>query len=365
MNNFDEIILTKLGKFPIGAWVPYYREQLCPERLAAIRDCGINSVPTYTPDDEELSLAARAGLKCLVSDNRVTYANVENVSKIREWIPAYIHREEVLGMFVWDEPSPLMMRICGAINAEIQRVAPDTFGYINLHPTYSDPELQREGMTYEEYLEHFVSVASPKLLSFDHYPFLEGRITQDDFYNLQAVRDCCNRHGLEFWSFLQTCRFLDNVTPEPGQIAWQAYTNLAYGAKGLLYFTYATVTHDLPPRFGPALVDEAGNPTPRYYAAQKINAHLERIGRELLTLTHRGVKFFGYPEKDTAGEFAGLVSVSGGPALVGCFTGKEGKNYLLPVNLRDDAPSALTLTFEGGRTQSLSLGAGEGELLEV
>ena len=360
----EQIIEKKLGKFPVGAWVPYYKEQFSPAWLEKIRACGINFIPTKTPSPAELDAVASAGLKSLVNDDRVTYASVKDMTKIKDWLAEYRDREDVFGLFVWDEPSPLMMKICGAINGEVQRVAPNLFGYINLHPTYSDRETQRDGLTYEEYLEHFVRCASPKVISFDHYPFLENKITEDNFYNLQAIRDCCNRHGLEFWSFIQTCRFLENVTPTPEQVFWQAFTNLAYGAKGLLYFTYATVTHDPATGFGPAMADTDGTLTPRYYAAQRVNRYLEEVGNTLLSLRHCGVKFYGYRCKDTAGAFAGLKDVAGGAALVGCFE-RENERYLLPVNLSEKESADLRLSFEDGRALSLSLGAGEGRLIKV
>ena len=202
------------------------------------------------------------------------------------------------------------------------------------------------------------------MISFDHYPFLENKITEDYFYNLQAIRDCCNRHGLEFWSFIQTCRFLENVTPTPEQVSWQVFTNLAYGAKGLLYFTYATVTHDPATGFGPAMADTDGTLTPRYYAAQRVNRYLEEVGNTLLSLRHCGVKFYGYRCKDTAGAFAGLKDVAGGAALVGCFE-RENERYLLPVNLSEKRAQICGFPLKTEGALSLSLGAGEGRLIKV
>ncbi len=359
-NNFDAIIKEKLQGFPVGVWVPYYPSQFSPEWLAGIRECGINFVPC---SPEEVPAVAAAGIKCLVGDDRVTYVNIGDFTHIAEWIKPLAGNKDIIGMFVWDEPSPAMQRMCGAINTEIQRVLPEFFGYINLHPSYSDDE-QRNGMTYEEYLENFVAHASPKLLSYDHYPFLNGdKLTDDYFYNLQAVRDCCNRHGLEFWTFIQSCSFLENRTPSPEDMAWQAFTSLAYGAKGLLYFTYATVTHDKKPHFGPAMVDKEGRRTDRWYAAQKINAFLKEHGSTLLGLKHEGVMFFGWPEQSTVQSFGGLKGAEGGSVLVGCFTAADGK-YLLPVNLDLKRAADVVLVFED-RKLPLSLGAGEGELIKL
>lgn len=367
-NNFEEIIKKKLNAFPIGAWVPYYNERLDAEWLKQMAECGINFIPTNTCGTAELDLIRKSGLKCIVSDDDIVYANVKSIRDIQTKLANYTDREEVMGVFVWDEPSPLMMRVCGAVNYEIQRVAPQLFGFINLHPSYSDQKEQRDGLTYEEYLEYFVKTADPKFICFDHYPFLKDKITSDYFYNLQAVRDCCNRHDLSFWSFIQTCCFCENVTPTENQMKWHVYTNLAYGAKGLLYFTYATVIHDPEPCFGPALVDLNGIPTPRYYAAQKIDSHIQTIGKKLLSLSHKGVMFFGYAQNNTIEGFAGLKEVNGGAALVGCFEGQKEERYLFLVNLSQTDTVQFELVFAdnmGKKTQRICLGAGEGQLIQA
>ena len=118
----EQIIEKKLGKFPVGAWVPYYKEQFSPAWLEKIKACGINFIPTKTPSPAELDAVAAAGLKSLVNDDRVTYASVKDMTKIKDWLAEYRDREDVFGLFVWDEPSPLMMKICGAINGQVQRV---------------------------------------------------------------------------------------------------------------------------------------------------------------------------------------------------------------------------------------------------
>ncbi len=369
MANFQEIIKNKLNDFPVGVWVPYYREQFSKEWLQKIYQCGVNFIPTNSPEEQELELIRKSGLKCIVSDDQVVYANVKTVYDIRSRLTQYMDREEVMGLFIWDEPSPLMMRICGTINDEVQHIAPHLFGFINLHPSYSDCQKQRDGLSYEEYLEFFVNTAHPKFICFDHYPFLDGKITEDYFYNLQCIRNCCNTHGLDFWTFIQTCSFGNNITPTDAQIKWHAYTNLAYGAKGLIYFTYATVTHDPDPNFGPALVDLKGDPTSRYYAAADINVYVRSIGKKLLSLSHRGVLFFNYPQESTAEEgFASIEKIEGGPVLAGCFEDENKDKYLFLVNLNQNAEEEFTLVFKGKNgkpQQKICLGAGEGRLICV
>ena len=144
MNNFNEIIKAKLGAFPIGAWLPYYKKDLNADYLKGVRESGINFIPTTDCGKEELDLVLSSGLKALVNDDRVTYSNITGINRVGEWTGEYADKEGVIGVFVWDEPSPAMMDICGAINKQVQLYHENIFGYINLHANYSDRVSQRD-----------------------------------------------------------------------------------------------------------------------------------------------------------------------------------------------------------------------------
>lgn len=356
-NCFYRIIKEKLGKFPVGAWVPYYKEGLTLSALERIRESGINFIPTITCSEEELSLIACAGLKALVNDDRITYANVTEIGNICSRVEEYADKEGVLGVFVWDEPTPTMMDVCGAINKQVQKNREDIFGYINLHPDYSDRQNQRDGLSYAEYLEYFVAQCSPRLISYDHYPFYsDGFHGREYFENLAAIRACCNKHGLDFWTFLQSTSFGENVIPSEAQLRFQANTCLAYGAKGLLYFTYTQVIHE--DNFGHALENRFGEKTELYEYAKKINAKIEKIGTDLLDADHAGVRFFG----EKYGEYSTVetdFSVSGGDFLAGIFS-LGGKRYIYLVNL-DFVREAEAEIVLGGESRRFRLSAGDGE----
>lgn len=359
-NGFYRIVQERLGKFPIGAWVPYYREKLNIGALERIRDSGINFVASTSCDEEEFSLLVKAGLKILANDDRIPYANVTGILKVGEIASEIARKEGVLGIFVWDEPSPTMMDFCGAINRQVQKNREDLFGFINLHPNYSDVVRQRDGLSYEDYLEYFVSHCSPKVICYDHYPFYsDGFHAKEYFDNLASVRACCDRHGLDFWTFLQSTSFGENVIPTEAQLRFQANTSLAFGAKGVLYFTYTQVIHE--ENFGAALEDRFGNETPLYAYASALNRKIESIGSDLLDADYLGVRFFGnlYGEYSTAETD---FTLSGGNFLVGLFTLRgERRVYLVNLDFEGEAEAV----FAGSSTRRVRLAAGEGEWLSL
>src|SRR3712207_8586474 len=167
----------------------------------------------------------------------------------------------------------------------LQRRAPrEGLPYISVGPSHSSSRALGTA-TYEGYLERYMSRVHPPLLCFDHYPLLSGGgITADYFYNWATIRNLSRKFGVPAWVFVQSVgfdsgdpRFLDRRRPNDAEIRWQVNVSLAYGAKGIQYFTYWTP--DVPPdasmRFGEALVTLNGRTTPLYdYAKDRKSTRL-------------------------------------------------------------------------------------------
>jgi len=152
--------------------------------------------------------------------------------------------------------------------------------------------------TYEEYVSRFISEVDPDLLSMDYYPTMSPtRDTRQTYCdNLAVMRKYSLAHGISFWNFFKAMRFGHLIDPTEAQMRWQIYTSLAYGAKGVFYFTYWTGTYDGSLAKNPgqfmnttALIDLKGRRTRRYYQAKRINAAVKNMGPTLMKLTSTGV----------------------------------------------------------------------------
>ena len=91
------------------------------------------------------------------------------------------------------------------------------------------------------------------MLSFDHYPFFQpdpngrfGNISKAGFVaNLATVRRAALGASIPFWVAIRVVPIPFGVVggvvaqydPSEAQLRWQAFTALAYGAKGIIYFT--------------------------------------------------------------------------------------------------------------------------------
>jgi hypothetical protein len=110
---------------------------------------------------------------------------------------------------------------------------------------------------------------------------------------------------------------------------------LAYGAKGIQYFTYWTPTAT---GFGESLVSRDGELTPLYAYAKRANDRLKVVGKVLLPLTSESVVHANenpLPKGAKAFKADGYIkSVSGSSVILGRFRDLAGgtERYLLVTN---------------------------------
>ena len=359
-----DIIRKKLGAYPIGAWVPYYEHNLNAKYFAEMKECGINFIPTNDCKKEELDIISNSGIKLMVNDDRVTYANINSIVSVKDYLKEYISRDDVLSVFVWDEPSPTMMDVCAVINKQVNKYGDGIFGYINLHPNYSDQQLQRDGLTYAEYLQYFVDTCKPKVISYDHYPFYKDKIGHDKmFENLDEIRKCCNNNGLEFMTFIQSAEYFNHVLPTEEMLRYQVATSLAYGAKGILYFTYAQVIHDTNSEcFGPAVLDKSGKRTHVYESIKQINREIQENGNLFMQLKHKGVVFFS-KRFEKFSTIRPDFEINSDEILVGIFEHGD-KTYLYLVNLTFESRGEVVVIKENKKVV-VDLSKGLGQLVEI
>ena len=110
--------------------------------------------------------------------------------------------------------------------------------YINLFPTYASSK-QLGNPTYADHLESFMRTVRPAVLSYDHYSLMkDGTDRKDYFENLSLIREAGLRWGVPPWNIILSIPHFGYRDPTEAEMRWQVYTSLAYGMKGILYFTY-------------------------------------------------------------------------------------------------------------------------------
>ena len=228
-----------------------------------------------------------------------------------------------------------------------------------------------------DYLRRSLGTVDPPGRCLDHSPPLGGHsVTSAFFYTWAEIRKLSQKFGVPSWGFVQSLGFDGGAAglairrePSEREIFWQINVSLAYGAKGLQYFTYWTP--DTQPgasiKFGSALISRGGQRTRLYYYAKRANAYLRVMGKVLLPLvsesvvhaeearTPRGARTF---KSD-----AYVRSVSGSPIILGRFRrpGAPNERYLLVANrsFKRAARTRLRLTSYARYVSQLNTTTGE------
>jgi hypothetical protein len=366
-------ILSRDGQFPIGVWWPPPPAKTTPARYAEIVRAGFNfviggnGVTTTELHARALDAAAANGLRYVITDNilhnaidgEVSPDRREAVSKrLERLLGEHGAHPALAGLNLYDEPKSRLFGVLGHAKRELGRLAPEELPYVNVWPSYASPRALG-APSYGEYLERYFATVGPPMLSFDHYPLLSKGVTSDYFLNWAQIRNFSLRFGVPSWGFIQSVGFSGSRIglarrrrPTQAELFWQINVSLAYGAKGVQYFTYWTPTSDARIQFGNALLTRDGQLTLLYRYATNANRYLRVIGKELLALRSesvvhartrrlpRGAKAF------KADDY--LRSVAGSPIILGTFkdptTATERHLFVANHSSANRATSRLTLS---------------------
>ena len=305
-----------------------------PAVLRKMRECGLTVAGFVAPSG--LDRCRDAGLKAIVYDARIAnidWAKVEP-DKVRESVAAVVdatkNHPAVLGYLLRDEPPASFFPGLRAVADLIRERSPGAWPYINLLPNYASPD-QLGTPDYATYLERFIADCRPPILSYDHYAMMEGGGLRPGYFgNLDAMRKAAKAHDLPFWNIVLSVAHFNYREPTDADLRFQVYTSLAYGARGLSYFTYlgsATGNYRRAP------IDAFGNETPTWRSLRDVNLQVAQLAPTLLKLRSDRVYHFGAAPQECAGpDDRSLVKAIDGPILVGDFTHEEGSSYVLVVN---------------------------------
>ena len=246
--------------FIISAWCG---PEATVERYREYADCGFNLLL-----GGDAALAKAVGLKAIVGGGP---ADVEK----------YAGDPAVVGTFLADEPQTSKFEELGKLCDAVRKANPRSIPYINLLPTYASQE-QLGSPTYEEHVRKYIGICKPPFVSWDHYALYGSCERPDYFENLEIVSRLCREAGIPFVQIILSVPHFAYRDPNEADLRWQVYTTLAYGSKGIIYFTYIT-----PPDGGfyrNAIITEAGKRSEKYEYVKRLNGKLKVLAPLLVEL---------------------------------------------------------------------------------
>ena len=338
--------------FPILAWYGPENPRSNLNAFLQLRAAGFTLSYSGGSDREhnlaDLDLAKGADLKLLLADSRIeafltgldsTFEQVDNVVRDYSRHPAF------WGYYLQDEPKANDFERLAVLKNHLAEKDPNHPAYINILPTYA-AQAKRATFTYREYIDRYMQIVQPSLLSFEHYPIIEYGMRDDYYENLEIIRSNAANRRIPFWAMALSVAYDPYPKPEHSHLRMQLYSSLAYGAKGLQYFSF-NVPKSREFRFGQALLDSTGKATPLYKDATQINQEIRRLGTTLSQLTSTGVYHNDPVPTGCAplNQRLPIAKIEGGPFLAGFFVDSKRQKYVLLANKNYNFGAEPRITF--------------------
>lgn len=380
----------------------YSVSMITDSHYKAIAESGINTVYGLYERAENNSEEIKAALK-LCEKYNLSYVAVGNglgsftdigLAEASLYQSLIKDKSSALGgLIVKDEPNEKQFsRI-----TQSKQILRELFGkkylyHSNLYPNYATNTQLYGGddypadYSYEQYVENYCKTYDPQILSYDFYPVHTTYVSPDYYVNMSVIREYAAKYEIPFWTYIQCSSFRKNIkVPDAGDLRWLVNSSLAYGCKGLQYFTYVDALSSGNERFTGSPIDKNGNKTATYDYISEINKFVAKVDEVLMCSFSKGVMIAGetpcrIPEKDILSSYGDLMSVNGESILIGCFDYK-GKNAYYVVNNSLTDGSGASLTFGGevsatcytssatenknGKSLSFDLLAGEAVLVVI
>jgi hypothetical protein len=318
MCSSDGFGLARQDRFVIGCWVdPDFTGAPATDeaRLQTLRDAhfntltGLNGVgagdyevpgktAAYPSVHYKLDRVSKiAGLRMMMLDRRYSSTPAANapavVSSVVNDMKRLSRPEVVMGYTVWDEPSDTTMADANTWIGEFSRQDTARIAWANLVPfNMYRSEFKVGGWNhYVKQVRSYLDNDGSTVASFDYYPFINGKWNTYGcgssyyFRHLNLFATETNSRKMTFWalpySSQESSLGYDSISRE--NLQFEAFAPLAYGAKGLIYYTYARTAGSVS-----SIVDDSSRTTPVYSWVNGINRQVETIGPLLMRLSWQG-----------------------------------------------------------------------------
>jgi hypothetical protein len=325
--------------------------------LESIAACNFTMAGFVKP--EALPLCEKLGLAAIMAPaqgNEAWSGDWQKLSdeqidqQVKRMVEKAGSNKAVMGYFLMDEPGSPAFAALGKAVAALKKYAPGKLAYINLFPSYATtgaPGASQLGTaSYTEYLERFVNEVKPQFISYDNYMVqysgdMQAEAQAASYYgDLLEVRRVAQKYHLPFWNIVAGNQLAAHATiPSPANLAFQAFTTLAAGGRGVSWFTY------FDDGFAYSPIDKAGNQTESWLYLQMVNRQVRTLGPIMSRLQSTGVYFTSPPPVKALPLLPGRIvkqvqskAPHGGanaslPVMVGEFTDESGADYVMIVNL--------------------------------
>lgn len=220
-----------------------------------------------------------------------------------------------------------------------------------------------EAKNMSEYLGVYQRLFTPSLFSYDFYPVItrNGKITieYDQFYSdLEDFSSVSKKYDRPFWAYCECMSYTTDTysrpTPTEEYFKFEAYNALAYGAQGIVYWSYGLRKPAGGETYQSALVDLKGKKSKAWFGARSVNYEIKRFNDvfyqcDVKEVRHTGDKIYTGTKK-LSGSFGPFSRIKSGSAgLVVSRIENNGEKYIVVVNRDVFNKQKITLLLSSNR----------------
>lgn len=316
------------------------------EIMSTFKECGFNTLCEYTGEHdpgetysfknlkEWFDSICYVGTKLVVSYSGLFVPSKSNAKSAIEDSPDGIKDTFIDNnmLAAWFRDEPTVKACCEIMQRyeELIGIYPEIMCLINLSASTNEANIGFND-SYSGYLDIIQTAFQPAVWSYDYYPvrysnskWIESYdggshdmcpgltdpikssvdLTFGAFYVfLEKMSRISKRTLRPFWAFCESQshfsfrtedgKYVLNAAYPPATLAYlrfEAFSSLAYGAQGILYYTYWYHPNS---NVCSALLDEKGDKTPAWHAARQVNSEIRAyeevfLGAEMVSCRHLG-----------------------------------------------------------------------------
>ena len=346
-----------LPRFALFGWVSPPHESTTAARYEELAEAGFNTtvlawadIGSLAENRTRLALTRNLGVRNLILDqrfDRVQLGNPATFAVVDTIIADYVGETSMLGWYLGDEPGPGDQPWLANLFSLLRERDPS-------HPAWNNLYGRMHYASRQEFIADtraYAETVQPEVLCNDHYDCLREADRGDVVGNIVGLAPLAREQGLPFWDILQMVQHRGYRAMTPELLRWQVGHWLAYGTRGIGYFTYWTPAPDTFWQWQPSMIAwGTGARTPLYETVKQLNARVKPIGETLaglhwLTTEHAG----SVPLAGTAFAPDSVLLDVEGRAAIGTFVDSLGTPHLMVVNSDSSAARTLWLTLPATR----------------
>jgi len=337
------------------------------EQYLELKECGIDhKFYDHFKNVEQLAQAMDAAKRAGI---RMVIYCPELLTEPEKIVKRFKSHPALAGYFICDEPTSDRFQNIGELVRKIQEIDSSHFCYVNLLPMGSDNTTL---LKYRPWVQSFLNKVPVQLLSFDCYPISlnssgERFLSSGWYENLEIISDEARNAGIPFWAYALTTSHFSFPIPTLADLRLQIYSNLAYGAQGIQYFTYWTPSPIYNGNWHEGPIDySTQHKTATWYTVQKVSREIKalsnvflgacviKVGHIVTTATGGngsvpdGTTRFNFLNRPAEASIIKTFIIPNNTKAVVSFLKNGNRCYMVIINRNFEGGDNVTFTITGG-----------------